>query len=91
MGLYKCVMVVTLLYTCIGIEQRCRIGTKIVRYRAGAGNGKIHPKCLLSGVYWLVWLVVHWFIGSDFCPSIKKFFIFPIFFHNYLISNALKI
>ena len=30
-------------------------------------------------------------IGSDFLTSIKKFFIFPNFFHNYLIFNAFQI
>ena len=31
------------------------------------------------------------FVGSDFLLSIKKFFNFPIFFHNYLIFNAFQI
>lgn len=30
-------------------------------------------------------------VGSDFLPSIKKFFNFPNFFRNYLIFNAFQI
>ena len=65
-----------------------------------AGKGKIHPICLfvwsLSLVV-LLWFGSLWFvsvvrlIGSDFLLSIKKFFNFPIFFHNCLIFNAFQI
>ena len=87
--MYKCAMVVTLLYTCTGIEIGTEIGTEIRRYGAEQSrNGKIHSKCLSSGVCWLVGLL--WF-GSDFFAPIKKFFNFPNFFANYLIFNAFQI
>ena len=65
----------------------------------------IHPDAYLSGLSGVCrlsvgcfgWFVSLWFvsvvrlIGSDFLTSIKKFFNFPNFFHNYLIFNAFQI
>ena len=97
--MYKCVTVVAYLYTCTGKEIDTKIGTEIWRYGTEQEAEKIHPKCLLSGVCWLVgllWFGLVWFglvrwFGSDFCTSIKKFFNFPNFFRNCLIFNAFQI
>lgn len=90
MGLYRCVMVITCLY---GYNrQRDRHKDREQREE----TEKMHPKCLLSGVCWLVGLL--WFgsvrFGSvwfRFLCSIKKIFNFPNFFRNYLIFNAFQI
>ena len=95
-------MVVTLLYTYTGKEigkeigteqaQRCKIREKQYILFAFVWGLKA---CLYFGSVWfgLVWfgLVQFGSVGSDFCPSIKKFFNFPNFFANYLIFNAFQI
>ena len=77
--MYKCVMVVTLLYTCTGTEIGTKIGIKIGRYgdmEIWSRNGKIQPICLFVWVVWslslvgLLWFGSLWFtlvwFGSDF-------------------------
>ena len=68
--------------------------------KQGEGKGKIHPNCLfvwslLACRFTLVRFTlvrfgcqIDWF---RFLCSIKKFFNFANFFHNYLIFNAFQI
>ena len=72
-------MVVTLLYTCTGMEIGTKIGIEIWRY----GEKQYIPMPICLGCLE--------FVGSDFLTSIKNFFNFPNFFHNYLIFNAFQI
>ena len=87
--MYKCVMVITLLYTYTGTEIGTKIGryggTEIERYEAESRNGKIYPQCPLSGVCGLVgllwlsglsgvcWLSV-WLVRFRFFALHKKIF-----------------
>ena len=92
--MYTCVMVVACLYGYIdkqtdGIDRHrdrhkdMEIGKMMMPHNCLELIGGLVVGCRLVGLLW--------FSLAQIFASIKKFFNFPNFFHNYLIFNAFQI